>query len=79
MGRTGICESRGGESTASHPGQVVHGRNNEFVIIDYKTGAFDKKHEQQLITYADIIETMALKVEKKILVYINDEITVKEI
>jgi len=61
------------------PDRLVVDKNNNATIIDYKTGAFDKKHEQQLISYADIIETMALKVDKKILVYINNEITVKEI
>ncbi len=65
--------------TIIRPDRLVIDKNNIATIIDYKTGAFDKKHEQQLITYADIIETMSLKVDNKILVYINDEITVKEI
>ena len=61
------------------PDRLVVDQNNNATIIDYKTGVFDKKHEQQLITYADVIETMAFVVDKRILVYINDVITVKEI
>ena len=65
--------------TIVRPDRLVLDNNNQATIIDYKTGAYDKKHAQQLITYADIIETMNIKVNKKILVYINDEIKVEEI
>lgn len=65
--------------TVIRPDRLVLDANNRATIIDYKTGAYDKKHMQQLITYADIIETMNIKVDKKILIYINDEIKVEEI
>ena len=61
------------------PDKLVILPNNETVLIDYKTGSHQKNHIQQLIEYQDIIEEMELSVIKKILVYINDEIEVKEI
>jgi ATP-dependent exoDNAse (exonuclease V) beta subunit len=61
------------------PDRVVINSQNEAVIIDYKTGVEDKKHEQQLQLYQDVLETMNLTVKKKILVYINDDIKVKDV
>ncbi len=56
---------------------VVQGA--EVVIIDYKTGVEDKKHEQQLQLYQDALETMNLKTKRKILVYINEDIKIKDL
>ena len=61
------------------PDKLVVFPNNETVLIDYKTGSHQKSYIQQLIEYQDIIEEMELVVIKKILVYINDVIDVKEI
>lgn len=44
-------------------------------VIDYKTGSPLKRHEEQLLEYAEILTEMGLTVEKKVLVYINDSIT----
>ena len=60
------------------PDRVVVNQNNEAVIIDYKTGSENIKHEQQLLDYQYILEEMDFKVTKKILVYINDGIEIKE-
>jgi len=60
------------------PDRVVVNKNNETVIIDYKTGSENTKHEQQLLDYQYILEEMDFKVVKKILVYINDGIEIKE-
>ena len=60
------------------PDRVVVNKNNEAVIIDYKTGSENIKHEQQLLDYQYILEEMDFKVTKKILVYINDGIEIKE-
>jgi len=65
--------------TIIRPDRLTIDANNQATIIDYKTGVYDKKHMQQLITYADVIETMDIKVNKKILVYINNEIKIEEI
>ena len=61
------------------PDRVIINSEKEAVIIDYKTGVEDKKHEQQLQLYQDVLEEMALKVKKKILVYINNDIKVKDV
>ena len=61
------------------PDKLVILQNNKAVLIDYKTGKHQKSHAQQLVEYQDIIEEMNLKIIKKILVYINDEIDVKEV
>ncbi len=61
------------------PDRVVINSKNEAILIDYKTGIEDKKHKQQLRLYQDVLETMNLTVAKRILVYINDDIQVKEI
>jgi ATP-dependent exoDNAse (exonuclease V) beta subunit len=61
------------------PDRVIINNHNEAVILDYKTGKEDRAHVQQLITYQDTLEMMNFKVIKKILVYINKDIQVKEI
>ena len=60
------------------PDRVVI-NNDEAIIIDYKTGLADKKHEQQLQLYQDVLEEMNIKVKKKLLIYINDDIVVKDV
>ena len=61
------------------PDRVIINSKNEAILIDYKTGKENKSHTQQLISYQDILESMNLKVIKKILVYINNDIHVKEL
>jgi RecB family exonuclease len=61
------------------PDRVIINANNEAVIIDYKTGLEDKKYAQQLQTYQDVLEDMNIKVKRKILIYINDDILVKDV
>ncbi|TYB74085.1 AAA family ATPase [Bizionia saleffrena] len=59
------------------PDRLVINTNNEVVIIDYKTGLFNPKHQHQLQDYQDVLEEMQFKVTKKILVYINESISIK--
>ncbi|UKM65424.1 UvrD-helicase domain-containing protein [Flavobacteriaceae bacterium GSB9] len=61
------------------PDKVAINSKNESIIIDYKTGAEDKKHTQQLQLYQDVLEDMGFKVNKKILVYINEDLNVKDV
>lgn len=61
------------------PDRVVVTPKNEAVIIDYKTGFEDYKHHEQLQAYQTVLEAMHLKVIKKFIVYINDDIEVKDI
>ncbi|WP_142784712.1 UvrD-helicase domain-containing protein [Changchengzhania lutea] len=67
------------EGIILRPDRVVINAKDEAVIIDYKTGSADKSHLQQLQLYQDVLKAMQLKVVKKILVYINDDIQIKEI
>ena len=60
------------------PDRLVILPNNKAVILDYKTGKLDDKHMQQLEYYKTIVEQIGFKVEKKILIYINDSIEIKE-
>ena len=60
------------------PDRLVINSKGEAVIIDYKTGLTDEKHQNQLYGYQRVLEEINLKVVKKILVYINERIIIKE-
>ena len=45
-------------------------------LIDYKTGAESKKHHDQLNAYAQVLSAMKFSVEKKLLVYINERVSI---
>ena len=61
------------------PDRVVINSKQEAYVIDYKTGKEEDKHEQQLYDYQTALEDMGIKVLKKILIYINHEIVIKEL
>ncbi|MBT8260935.1 MAG: DNA helicase UvrD, partial [Bacteroidia bacterium] len=61
------------------PDKLVILPKNKAVLIDYKTGAHEKIHIQQLEEYQEIIEEMDFNISMKILVYINNEIDIKEV
>ena len=67
------------DSIILRPDRIVINAKNEAIIIDYKTGLEDKKHEQQLQSYQDVLEDMKIDVKQKILIYINDDILVKDV
>lgn len=52
---------------------------NKVTIIDYKTGAVSKDHNQQLFKYERVLQSMNFKVDAKLLVYINDNIDVVKV
>ncbi|WP_104735187.1 UvrD-helicase domain-containing protein [Hanstruepera ponticola] len=60
------------------PDRLVVFPNNDAVIIDYKSGLENKKHEIQLENYEVTLSKMTFNIIKKILIYINDGIHVKE-
>lgn len=60
------------------PDRIVVKAAKEVVLIDYKTGAELPEHKQQVENYQWHLEAMGYYVVKKILVYINDGIQVKE-
>jgi len=49
---------------------------NKVTIIDYKTGKQEKAHTQQINNYASVLTKMNYTVTSKLLVYINNEVTV---
>lgn len=49
------------------------------VIIDYKTGSEDEKYARQLNSYAKVLADMNYKIEKKLLIYTNEPITIFEV
>lgn len=59
------------------PDRLVFNQKNEVTIIDYKTGKQSKKHHQQLLRYERVLKSMNFKVDKKLLIYINEEILVE--
>ena len=46
------------------------------VLIDYKTGAENQKHKDQITFYGNILSDMEFFVEKKLLVYINERVSI---
>ena len=60
------------------PDRVVKSSEG-WIIIDYKTGKYQPKHEDQLRQYEEILNRFETKVYKKFLVYIDNEIEVKNI
>lgn len=58
------------------PDRLNINQNNEAVILDYKTGAFNTNHKEQLNVYQSVIEEMNYKVIRKLLIYINDSVEI---
>jgi len=58
------------------PDRLVFTSSDTVVIIDYKTGLPSKEHHQQLLKYERALNTIGYRVDKKLLVYINNEIDV---
>jgi ATP-dependent exoDNAse (exonuclease V) beta subunit len=61
------------------PDRLVFNTQSEVTIIDYKTGKHSKSYHQQLLQYEKVLKSMNFNVVKKLLIYINDEITIEEI
>ncbi|WP_108867752.1 UvrD-helicase domain-containing protein [Aquimarina aquimarini] len=59
------------------PDRIIMGTNNMTTIIDYKTGVHDNTHTHQVEQYALILEKMGYIIKNKILIYFNEEITLK--
>ncbi len=60
------------------PDRLVVDRNKKVTIIDYKTGAPLDQHKSQINRYGITLESLGYGVDKKMLVYINEVITVEE-
>ncbi|AYN65974.1 ATP-dependent helicase [Euzebyella marina] len=54
-------------------------KNNTATIIDYKTGKRNPRYVEQLYKYSDAIESMGYEISKRLLIYINDSITLESV
>ncbi|MGM0931849.1 MAG: UvrD-helicase domain-containing protein [Bacteroidota bacterium] len=52
-------------------------KEKEVSILDYKTGSYKESHALQINRYAETLENMGFKPGKKILVYINKELSLE--
>lgn len=66
------------DGSSIRPDRMVINSQNNVVLIDYKTGKPNAVHQEQLFDYQLVLEDMNFIVIKKILIYINDDITIKE-
>ncbi len=66
------------DKTILRPDRVVINKNSA-VVIDYKTGARIEKHDEQINHYGDALTELGYVVEKKLLVYLKDEVDVVEV
>lgn len=58
---------------------VINPKTKTVTILDYKTGDHDAKYIEQLRTYEKAVEGIGYVTKKKILVYINNDVTVKNV
>ncbi|HEX5742364.1 MAG TPA: hypothetical protein VFY09_00520, partial [Flavobacteriaceae bacterium] len=61
------------------PDRIVVNAQNQAIIIDYKTGKELETHLDQINKYAYYVQQMGYIVVSKLLVYINESITIKEV
>lgn len=61
------------------PDRLVVQKNGRTAIIDYKTGNFNPKHQEQLNNYKETVQKMGYDVIEKILVYIYPGIEIKTV
>jgi len=66
------------DKTVLRPDRVIINKNKA-VVIDYKTGARVEKHEDQINVYSNALTELGYIVEKKLLVYLKDEVEVVEV
>ncbi len=52
-------------------------KEGKVTIIDYKTGKEEESHIHQIGLYGDVLADMSYKVDKKIIVYIGGEISIR--
>lgn len=68
------------EGIILRPDRVNLKAENQVVIIDYKTGALNSSHHNQLMAYGKALEEMGFKIAEKMLIYTNeDEIVINKV
>lgn len=71
-------ELMGGNGNIIRPDRVVI-LDNELAIIDYKTGGKDKKHNIQILEYANVFSRLGYENISSFLIYLGEEINVDKI
>ncbi|WP_405611364.1 UvrD-helicase domain-containing protein [Polaribacter sp. Asnod1-A03] len=61
------------------PDRLVFTNDKEVTIIDYKTGSQSKEYHQQLLKYERVLNSIGLNVFEKILIYVNENITIVKV
>lgn len=61
------------------PDRFVVTKNNQVLLLDYKTGHYKKQHETQINEYAKALKKGSLVIKQKSLVYIYDHIMIRSI
>ena len=59
------------------PDRIVITSEGEAMLVDYKTGEPNWKHQKQLETYEQSLEMMGFRVIKKVLVYIGETLKIE--
>ena len=54
-------------------------KDNQAIVIDYKTGQKESKHLKQVNNYAQILEGMGYRVMEKYLLYVGEEMEIVEV
>ena len=54
-------------------------KNNEVLVIDYKTGKIDKEHKQQIVSYSNALKNMGYQNISLYLIYTSQEKKVHKI
>lgn len=60
------------------PDRLVFHSEKNITIIDYKTGLPKKEHQHQLENYARVLKSLNYSIKKRVLIYLNESITVEE-
>jgi ATP-dependent exoDNAse (exonuclease V) beta subunit len=62
------------EQSTVKPDRIVVTKDNETLLLDYKTGKYEEKHRKQLENYESVLKKMNFNVTRKTLVYIGENL-----
>lgn len=61
------------------PDRFVLTKDNEALLLDYKTGNYDDKHARQIEEYGNILHNSSIVVKQKVLIYVKNHLILKEV
>ncbi len=75
-----VAFSREGNLENYRPDRILlDKKTGNIIIMDYKTGTFQKEHAGQLHLYADLLEKAGFNIQEKMLVYLHPSIQIKKV